>query len=182
MLRMTTLGRIYRTVTGMADYGRRLPATEQLAWRALAVQLQEFADQDQEFADQAPSWPTWSPPPEGVAEGVRALHGQLVTMNTPVSALVARWVSLWLAECADQTQRRAQRAQARATAQQDPARPEPLVTRRCRWGTSASRRAVPPTGSACSAAAAGRSFSSAVRQWRRRSSSSDWLRSGGWPP
>jgi hypothetical protein len=135
MLTMTTLRQIYDTATDLGEHGGGLPAAEQLAWRVLAAQLQEFADQEQ-------PGPAWSPPPEGVAEGVQALHAHLATMDTPVSALAARWVAAWLAECAQHAQRRAQPAQTPAATQQPPARPEPPITGRGSWGTPASRRST----------------------------------------
>jgi hypothetical protein len=64
MLTMTTFRQIYHTAVGLADHGRRLPAVEQFAWRALAVQLQELADPQGGYlpATQAPA---------GYAEQVR---------------------------------------------------------------------------------------------------------------
>jgi hypothetical protein len=127
-VKMTTLTLICHTATGLADLGHRLPPAEQLAWRTVAMRLQELAEQEQD-------WPTWFPP-AGYAETVRALHGQLVTMDTPTSALAARWVTAWLAEHddrgdgADQTGRRAQRAL--AATQEGPGRPELVLTGRRR--------------------------------------------------
>lgn len=91
---MTTIRQIYYTAAGLAEHGRRLPAADQLAWRALAVQLQPFADQQggHSAARQAPA---------DYAEQVHALHDQLVATATPASPLAARWLAGWLAEHAD---------------------------------------------------------------------------------
>jgi hypothetical protein len=125
---MTTLTLIYHTATGLAENGHRLPPAEQLAWRTVAMRLQELAEQEQD-------WPTWFPP-AGYAETVRALHGQLATMDMPAVALAARWVTAWLAEHGDQGDRADQtgrgRPRAPARTQAGPGRPELLLTGRRR--------------------------------------------------
>lgn len=94
MLTMTTFRQIYNAAAGLAEHGRGLPAAEQLAWRALAVQLQELADQVRGYSlvGQAPA---------DYAERVQALHDQLATTDKPAALLAARWMAGWLAEHAD---------------------------------------------------------------------------------
>jgi hypothetical protein len=115
------LAQVYQAARGLADHGHRLPPEERAAWRAVAMRLQECAEQEA-------TWLAGSPP-AGYAEEVRALHRQLLAMDTsptahtPPTMLAARWVAGWLAPDAD---RGGRAAPAPATAAQEPGRPGSL--------------------------------------------------------